>query len=386
MKMLRCPMRISGTAQATAAAMALALWSAPGVLAAGEDFVLSERRIGYVIHWNRFAIYESSDEGKAECPNGADQLGPREQYTLQFPNDGTKRTVAETSLTREANIWWPSTTPEPFPFSEAGGKISVGLDLDGKTDPTDFTSPDGRPGIDNQLFRALGCVNAYRRAGSLYAIDLQHHQKMDINRIMIELTDVDSLANDDDVTVSIYRGRDSLLSDATGDNFAPYGTQRVDTRFGKEFINHTKGKIVNGVLTSQPMDIRIPHEVYLSDAGYDLVRDARFELTLTPEKAEGLIGGYADIESIYHSRSRTWPTHNLAYSRQSQNSVYRALVKHADAYPDPKTGQNTAISMAYSTKMSQVHIIHPNKEVSQRPATPADKQKKVVENQSPLGR
>jgi hypothetical protein len=39
-------------------------------------------------------------------------------------------------------------------------------------------------------------------------------------------------------------------------------------------------------------------------------------------------------------------------------SEYRAMIKNADGYPDPQTGQNTAISMAWEVKFSQAFILH----------------------------
>ena len=357
-----------------AGAVALGIFGgAAAAFAAGDDTAPAGRTIAYAWTDNRWAVYETKD-GKAECPEGVVQLGPREQYKLQFPEDGTKRKIVDTVLVREKDVFFPNAEPDRFPFHEAGGKIAIGIDLDGKTKPTDFTSPDGKPGIDNQMYRVLGCVGNYRSAGSVLNFDRTLFKSRNINRVLIELTDVDSLVNDNDVTVAMYRGRDQLLNDATGNTFTPGGTQRIDVRFGKIFMNHTKGKIVNGVLITQPMDINMPHEAAYEEASYDWIRDSRFEFKLTSERAEGVVGGYADIESMYHSRNRSWGTHHEAYGQQSQPSVYKELLKWADAYPDPKTGRNTAISAAYESKLVQVRVLHPDKEISQLRSAPSAKQ------------
>ena len=47
-----------------------------------------------------WAIYQSSD-GKTECPNGLND-GPREQFRVLFPDDGTKRTYVGTAMARES--------------------------------------------------------------------------------------------------------------------------------------------------------------------------------------------------------------------------------------------------------------------------------------------
>ncbi len=339
-----------------------------------NDAAPAGRSIAYAINDIKWGIYETKDT-KEECPDGLAVMGPREQFKALYPQDGTKKwKLAETWLEREMSVWAPNLEPDPFPFREAGGKIAYGLDLDGKTKPTDFTSPDGKTGIDNQLFRVIGCVSNYRTGASLLQFESIFQKKMNVDRIMIELTDVDSLANDDDVTITTYRGRDSLLMDGTGNNFQPGGTQRIDMRFGKEFIFTAKAKIVNGVLITQPMNFKMPHEVNTEEAAYDWLRDARFELKLTPTGAEGLIGGYADVESFHRSRFRTWSTHHSSYGQQAGGSVYKVLRKLADGFPDPATGENTAISAVYRVKMVQVRVLRPEKEVASTDAASRAKQ------------
>ena len=358
------------TSRLLAGATTLAMLGTGASAWAVDDTAPAGRRIGYAFVETGWAVYETKD-GKEECPQGAVQLGPREQYKMQFPEDGTKRKLIDTELARESDIFFPTDKADQFPFYEATGKTSIGLNLDGKVKSSDFTSPDGKPGVDNQMFRVVGCINNYRSAGSVLNFDKIFFKSRNINRIMIELTDVDSLINDDDITISMYRGLDPLLNDATGNNYTPGSTERIDNRFGKVFMIHAKGKIVNGVLITQPMDINVPHEAAYQEAAYDWMRDARFEIRLTPEKAEGIIGGYADIESMYQSRNRSWSTHHLSYGQQAQASVYRKLKHYADAYPG-KDGKNMAISAAYSVKLVMVRVVHPDKQISE--ASPSSKQ------------
>lgn len=327
-----------------------------------DDTAPPGREIAYVFTEIKWGIYESKD-GKEECPNGF-APGPREQFKMQFPDDGKKRTVLETTLAREEAIWWPTAEPDQFPFPQAGGKTAPGLNLDGNVKPTDFTSPDGTPGVDNQLFRVFGCITNYRTGSSLLNLNITFWRKSEIDRVLIVLTDVDSLVNDDDVTLTTYRGRDRMLNDATGNNYTPGGTERLDLRFGKDFIRTAKGKIMNGVLITEPTDLNIPMEWVYKTANYETVRDARFQLKLTPERADGVIGGYFPVDFNYFSRTRSTSTHHLSYGQQAQASVYKQMRKLADAYPDPKTGENTAISGAYSVQLTQVRILRPPKDVA----------------------
>ena len=240
---------------------------------------------------------------------------------------------------------------------EAAGKIAYGIDLDGKNKPSDFTSPSGKTGIDNQLYRAIGCIPNYRTGASVLEFQKIFFSKNLVNRILIELTDVDSLVNDDDVTVTTYRGNDALMSGATGNDFIAGGTQQLDLRWGKEFIHKAKGKIVNGTLITDALEFLVPMELPHQDGAVFWLRDARFELSLTPQLAHGVIGGYADIDTIYRARNRQWSPHHLSYGQESSAAVYQSMKRLADAYPDPVTGKNTAISSAFDVNFVQVHVV-----------------------------
>jgi len=331
------------------------------------DPVVINRTIGYAMTNKFWAVFTTKEA--TECPTGLND-GPREQFKTLFPEDGTKRSVIETSLAREADIWLPTTSPEPLEFKEPQGRISYGLNLDGKVGPNDFTSPEGATGVDNQLYRVMGCTSNYRGPdGFNYVYINGKLERLIFNRILIEITDVDDLTNDSDVTVTTYRGLDFLLRDAAGD-FAPGGTQRVDGRWGKRFIQRFAGKIVDGVLTTAAADVYFPETDGHENQSVQLMRDLRFELRLTSAGAEGLMGGYADIDSMYYAMLQTWSTHHHAYGQDAAASRYKALRRHADAYPDPKTGHNTAISSAFQVRFSQAFLQHPPKATASKKDKP----------------
>ena len=343
-----------------------------GGTAAADDAssAIVDRKIGYVVHEKHWDVYVT--EEKTECRGFND--GPREQWKILFPDNGRKWTFAETQLAREGEIWFPSTEPEPFPFYEVVGSISNGLNLDGKIDPNDFTSPKGEKGIDNQLYRATGCINAYRGPDGFHYNYLQKQMITNgYNRISIELSDVDSLVNDDDVTVTSYRTRDWLTTDANG-AFFEGGTQRVDYRWGKKFITRFHGKIVDGVLTTEPADIYFPDVDVHTNFSNQYIRGGRYKLKLTPNGAEGHLAGYADVITFYEALNQTMSTSHQSYGQLSSPSLYRALHRLADGYPDPKTGANTAISSALQLKFVQAFMDH-----SQAETVP----KKVAEQKAP---
>lgn len=323
---------------------------------------LKNGTIGFALVGARWGLHQTPD-GKAECPEGFNE-GPREQFKALYPNGGT---VNETQLERESASRYPMDKGDNFTYREVTGKVAIGLDLDGKADASDFVSPDGVKGIDNELYRAIGCTRLFRAPDGTFAhFTNMWVREFNFNRILFEVTGVDNLANDDDVTVTMYRGKDKLITDATGANIIAGGSVRVDERFGKRFIRATKGKIVNGVLTTDPVDISYPWAVFIARPGYYEIKGARLSVNLAPggESAEGLLAGYADVEAWYQQLVRSWSTHHSSYGGLSQPSLYRVLHRLADGYPDA-SGANTAISSSISIKLVQAFIEHPNRAVAQ---------------------
>lgn len=313
--------------------------------------------IGYVMTNLFWSVYQTPD-GKTECPNGFND-GPREQFEILFP-DTAQRTVVDTQLRQEIETWHPTAEPDTLPFHEVRGVYSYGLNLDGEIGPNDFRHPNGEQGIDNEVYRAVGCIIGFRGPDGVEVI-FQDKAIADrrYNRTMIELSGVDDLTNDEKVTVTVYRGLDRLLTDASGQNVMPGGSQRVDTRWGAKLVRRTEGRIVDSVLTTEPIaDVVIPW-MNLNVPTFQVIRDMRLQLELSPTGAEGLIAGYADVDTWYKQLIRNDSTHHLSNGQISGISLYKALSRLADAHPDPETGANTAISTALDAKFTQVYIVHP---------------------------
>ena len=318
---------------------------------------LRDGTIGYVMTNLFWSVYQTPG-GETECPNGFND-GPREQFDSLFP-DENKRTVVGTQLHQETETWHPTTEPDSFPFYEASGPHAYGLNLDGEVSANDYTHPDGEPGIDNEVYRAVGCIIGFRGPdGVEYIFQDKAIADRRYNRMMLELSEVDDLENDDRVVVTLYRGLDRLLTDATGNKVMAGGSQRVDRRWGASLIRQTSGRIVDGVLTTEPIaEVTLPW-MNLNVPTFQLIRDFRVELKLSPTSADGLIAGYADVDTWYTQLLRNDSTHHLSNGQISGISLYKALRRLADAYPD-REGANTAISTALDVKMTQVYIVHPS--------------------------
>lgn len=337
----------------------LVMAASPGASAQEGQPIVRDRSIAYVMTMEEWAM-QKTPGAKAECPNGMNE-GPREQFKVLFPENGPKRTVVGTQLARESQIYFPEPEKEVMPFKEAVGPVVPGVNLDGKVDADDFTSPDGVTGIDNQFFRVIGCVNSYREVAALMVTKWRVDNSF--NRVVIELTDVDDLTNDSDVTVTTYRGLSPILPDATGNGYMPGTSQRLDMRFGKDFIFTFKGKIVDGVLVTDPGDYLMPYQA-LANVSTLLFRGLKFEVRLTPDRAEGYMGGYIDIASWHAQRQESISTHHQSYGQEPSPTLYKTLNRLADGYPD-QTGHNTAISGALHVRFTQVFIDRPPRVAAQ---------------------
>ncbi|MGE3336061.1 MAG: hypothetical protein AB7I36_20695 [Rhodospirillaceae bacterium] len=340
--------------------------SVPALAADGGTSPVQDRRIGYVMTSEYKAIWDTPD-GKAECPQGIND-GPREQFKVLYP-ETKKWTVLESQLEREAQVWFPGKDPDKLPYHDSVAKTSFGIDLNDKIDDNDYTDPDGNKGIDNQTQRAWGCTANYRSTSyNLGAFN--NWRKYSYNIIVIELTDVDDLVNDPEITLTTYRGMDKPMTDATGATYLAGGTQRVDMRFGKIFVQKFKGKIVDGVLTTEGADYTMPSAGNGSSVADVRYYGARWRLALTPDRAQGILGGYMDINDWNAAANQGRSTHHQAYGQAATPSIYRAMLRNAD-YADPKTGEMIGISTAFKVGLTQVFVKHPDMAVSANGTAPA---------------
>jgi hypothetical protein len=315
--------------------------------------------IGYLVTDLEWALRETPG-GKEECPDGMN-VSSREQNAAMSAGGGPRGETSyeEGPLKRFAATWFPESWKEPIPFKEAKGPTAPGLNLDNRIGPNDFTSPEGEPGIDNQMFRALGCADGWRTGGQIKISSQATVKQKDYSRWLLEITGVTDWRNDPEVQVTTYRGLDALVLDGAEQPVAGR-TQRIDFAHGARFIHHLRGKIVDGVLITEPKDIVIP---WTTRNGYQVaseewIRDARLKLKVYPDRAEGLLGGYVDIATWYNNVMRQLGAADQL-THVTPPNLYQGMRRLADAYPD-ESGANTALSGAIQTKFIQVFIQHGN--------------------------
>lgn len=348
-----------------AATIAAALLVSPGLSSAQKQ--APPKTIGLVLTGFWYALHESPN-GKTECPAGmnAETLA---QFRAQFPTpqaQAAQFVQAQDVQARAANgantTYNPDLAgPEPVPPRYVETSIGVGLDLDGSASDAgsastcahaNFTSPEGQGGIDNQMYRVIGCVGGFRSSGFHAGIVQQNIKEHVGNRTLVEITGVDDERNDPQVEVAIYKGKDPLIEDSAG-KVTPFQTQRIDQGLSHA-VQRAKGKIVDGVLITDPIELELPFFM-VSARGSVQLHDMRMRLQLGDVQASGLIGGYSDIERWYNFFTRSIATSDFL-GAVSGPTIYQGLRRFADGRKDPRTGQCQAISTAYSVKFTRVFV------------------------------
>jgi hypothetical protein len=335
------------------------------------------RELGFVLTAFAPAIYQ----GKDDCPDGL--VGTvRENYLDSLPEAERARLllkVNEPELTArwKAYALGPEHTnicanPEKFSRPVAKlieGPVARGLNLDGDSGSgasdgcahDNFTAPDGEKGIDNQAYRALGCTRNYRGVDGLGGDGIGGQNAMlatgEQSKVLL-LRGVDSLANDPDVEVIFATTDDRPVLDSKR-NFITGASFSVTDNPAWRNVLH--GRIVNGVLTTDPADIRVSRRMGHGGAAglnaeFDM-RRGRFRLAFQPDgSVKGLFGAYQPMRNVIVS------TINGGIGAAETAGIdcaaeYAALTKLADGLKDPKTGRCTAISAALDVAAVPAFVI-----------------------------
>lgn len=339
----------------------------------------SETR-GFVVSW----LYYANISEDADCPHG---LNPSSDGTFKrilrekgkspeeieklmenFPNSMAQYDITNRGVIdgKPANAYVnPTSTKDPNLYM-GEGKKALGFNLDGKDGPKNFTDPEtGETGVDNMFYRAIGCSTQLRGAAGKLPVfpEIQWDTMRDnMPAWLIEITTEGDWQNADDAVVRVVQATRPIVRNANGlpqadITFIPNPTPRTDG-------NVVHGKIKNGVLTTQTFDFFMLGEPF-SQAEYAF-RSAKMRWTFNPDgTARGLLGGYQNWRTIYTS----WALGGSVFEINASFDVpglYYALRKSADAFPDPETGENTAISSTYLMEAVPAFIAKPNALTAQK--------------------
>ena len=301
---------------------------------------------------------KSMEEIFAQNPGGKQRANESDKAYIDRLRAGARRLATNDA---EENVCMH---PENFPADPhfrtvEGEDLSVyGIDLDGRNSEEDFTGMSGETGVDNQYYRAMGCVRSYQSSGQSNGFDVE--MLTGSWGILVTLEDVDSIENDDQVTVGIYANADPIRLSPSREplSYATYAMSQETERQAE-----TSGRIVDGRLMTEPFDVDFV-SVVNSMVLDRVLRDARIEATLSAEGVlEGYMSGFSPVKAIYDQdfgfRNATrngGPTNGLNVRSANGKAnvlgytchgVYQALHKLADGHPDPETGEFTSISIQY---------------------------------------
>ncbi len=260
------------------------------------------------------------------------------------------------------DVWAnPTLAPDLGGLPPVSGNTGFGFNLDGKVKATDFTTPDGRAGIDNNYYRAAGCWVSYRGPAyhSQRGMGINGYMRDGLYTILVVVSGNKDPMNDDDAQLAFYQSKDRIVKDANGQvardaSFAIKPTLRTQSI--------VKVKVSNGVIeTRMPQEIRLRDEAWNASIPDQLKLDqGQLRLEIRQDGGfEGYLGGYRDWKLMY-KRQAVPARDTETLQGIDLPSFYYALERHADYNPDPATGKNTEISTAYRIRAVPAYVLTPD--------------------------
>jgi len=386
----------------------LALCSARVLAGESSASFVQDRKAGFVVAHIEYALAQDAKDTGA-CPNGMTQGTRRDgpggygggASQAQRPagaaagSQQRPQGVSDEEAQRQflARFMGPDgknvcLNPEDFKPDpnyrtvEVADAKAYGIDLDGQASRAsgkpapgtcahnDLLGMNGERGIDNQFFRAVGCSNSFQSTGQSNTYTIEMHTGS--WGILMTLSGLDDIRNDDDVEVGFFANADPIELSPTREPLpnATYAAEQ-DPRFQAK----THGRLKNGVLTTDPVDVRF-HWVVNSIRLERPLRAARAQMTLSEDGVlEGYLAGYTPVDAMYNLQfgyrdgkdgagKPAAPRLVLISSNGAAavlghtcNGAYYALHALADGDPDPKTGACTSISTQYRLKAIPAFVV-----------------------------
>lgn len=341
-------------------------------------------------------FYPANYYGEETCPDGLNPLPdvffkrdlkilglPQAEVNAMFDKDykiqngdPTTRwvTVVATRGNGRDNVYLHPTTVPDAHLKPAAGRFAYGFNLDGKgaASPNSYEDPETREkGINNQLFRTIGCIQAYKGYPPPQP-PLEAEYRWDNSRAvmgawLISVSGGD-LSKDGDVTVRFETSLDPIIVQDANAHVQSDMTYRVAGHPAS--INLLRGRIRNGVIYTEPAHISMQCNSYIQPV-YDFL-EARMRLRLKPDGTlEGVLGGYQPWYDVYWSHAKVGYIDERGFGIDAP-ALFYALRRYADAYPDPRTHRNTAISAAYMIEAVPAFIVRMDDASATPPALAAE--------------
>jgi hypothetical protein len=308
-------------------------------------------------------------QGKDDCPEG---LGGtlRDNYLLNAAAPERERLLRKENQGELDRLWKTSsfgpsgtnvcTAPETFfprPIHRTvKGKVSYGLNLDDNVDgmPSEgcahenFSGVDGAPGVDNQLYRVVGCMPSSRGAPGVPSEGFTAMNQFLATgewTIVMLLRGVDSLESDDNVEILLTNTDDRPYLDTKG-RFISGASFK--TTSNPRLRNVIKGRIENGVLTTPAADVVLTQRFGLGgERGKKLefdLRRARMRLHFKPDGSlEGRLGAYQIPRKVIQIQMLGGVGSAVVAGIDCATQLY-TMQQLADGLRNPATGKCEGIS------------------------------------------
>lgn len=255
---------------------------------------------------------------------------------------------------------FPSTVIDPQLHFVKGAKYGYGFNLDGKQGPAGFEDPDTHEtGVDNELARALGCMREFRGSkitAPLYW-DWTWGQLSGNQPAWVITLSGEDLSKDGEVTVTFDRALEHLRHNIDGTP-RTYSTYRIDP--DPRSHNVYAGTLKDGRITLRDpgtQDISLMQDPLV--AMVFRMTKVRMRLDMKKDDAlEVMVGGYQPWSDLYFSFAGGGAANESA-STGDMPGIYYLFRRHADADPDPKTGQNASISATYYMRAIPAFAVEP---------------------------
>ena len=348
--------------------------------AAGDLVTLDVPVRSYVIaRWDN-VIPAAEDAG--ECPDGLNRTEAEvfpEQWEAWLAERRRLRDIGgylpwdDERLPPDACRDNPLAQPDPGFVTLDGPATVAGLDLDGtvstRTEAAaaacahdDFTGPGGEAGIDNQMWRLMGCIRGYRPNDLMDRLQQSNASvKEGGYAILMEIAGVDDPRNDDAVEVRFLSANHGVDTNAVGGIMQDVSyTAHPEERFHNP---PASGRIVDGVLTTDPVDLYLKVKQQTMDNTF-WFRDARVRAEVHADgRITGVLGAYHDVDNFFYTLNEHWigdhhQGRNAAFNRGFMCAgIYHAMFRVADGHPEPETGQCTSISTALQFEAVPAFVI-----------------------------
>jgi len=228
--------------------------------------------------------------------------------------------------------------------SEPGDELSCGHG--------DLVDASGASGVDNQLSALWALI------GPLVGEATHALMKGAINEgrllLSIELSGVDDLKNDEDVTLTFFRGRADPDVGTFG-LLSPDQTYYVDTEFPSTTIE--KVKIQDGVIIAGPVTFQIPIDI-LAEFFIVQVTSGQIKITLEEDgSATGLLGGIINAKDVLDEGYET----NASAEFRLVTPIF---LNNTDMLPNEEGGCD-GISMAVRFDATTGFVVHTPDEQTQ---------------------